>query len=53
MTGEDGQQWSVADAGRQQRTIADTGGGDMPGLVVEPETLPDGRSITYFSAGPE
>ena len=25
--------------------------GTMPGLVVEPETLPDGRSITYFTAG--
>ncbi|MCD2190322.1 hypothetical protein [Actinomycetospora soli] len=53
MRGEEGQPWPTADAGRQPCATADTGEGAMPGLVVEPETLPDGRSITYFTAGPE
>ncbi|WP_218890270.1 hypothetical protein [Actinomycetospora corticicola] len=51
MTGEDGQRWPTADGGGQPCATADTGAGGMPGLVVEPETLPDGRSITYFSTG--
>ncbi|MDL5155896.1 hypothetical protein [Actinomycetospora termitidis] len=40
-----------SDVERQHGRTADIGGPTMPGLVVEPERLPDGRSITYFSAG--
>jgi hypothetical protein len=49
MTGEDDQRWPTADAGGQPCATADPDAGAMPGLVVEPEILPDGRSITYFS----
>ena len=47
MTGEDDQRRRTVDVAAGDRA-AD---GTMPGLVVEPETLPDGRSITYFTAG--
>ncbi|WP_285592206.1 hypothetical protein [Actinomycetospora sp. NBRC 106378] len=49
MTGEDDQRWPTADAGGQPCATADTDEGALPGLVVEAERLPDGRSITYFS----
>ncbi|WP_433799441.1 hypothetical protein [Actinomycetospora sp. CA-084318] len=47
MTGEDDQRRPTADSAAG----AGAAYGTMPGLVVEPETLPDGRSITYFTAG--
>ena len=39
---------AIPDVERQRSAIADT----VPGLVVEEDRLPDGRRITYFSAGP-